>query len=80
MESTMINLSKATVQDLQSFAGVLAKYTVDLDLKSGRYTVDARSIMGILALNLREPIEFIINSDDSAVVNAVLADVKTWIA
>jgi len=81
MKAVNINLSEAKVKDIQEFVGILAKHhTVDLDLKAGRYTVDARSLIGIFALDMAKPIEFIIHSDDEAIVNAILADIKQWIA
>jgi len=77
MKKMQIKLS--TIEDVRSFVSLLAKYTVDLDLQSGRYTVDARSLMGIFSLDLLKPIDFIIHSEDKAVVDSVLADVKQWI-
>jgi phosphotransferase system HPr-like phosphotransfer protein len=76
MKTIQIKLS--TIEDIRGFVGILTKHTVDLDLKSGRYTVDARSLMGIFSLDLVKPVDFIIHSDDEKVVNAVLDDVKTW--
>ena len=78
MKSVNLNFSDAKIKDIQTFVGILAKHTVDLDLKSGRYTVDARSLIGIFALDMTKPVEFIIHSDDEAVVNTVLNDVKPW--
>jgi len=73
-----IKIKLSTIEDVRNFVTVLTKYNIDLDLQSGRYTVDARSLMGIFSLDLLKPIDFIINSDDENIVNAVLADVKTW--
>ena len=73
-----VQIKLATIEDIRNFVGILTKYTIDLDLKSGRYTVDARSLMGIFSLDLLKPVDFIINSDDSATVDAVLADIKPW--
>ena len=74
-----VNIKLSTIKDAQSLVGVLAKYKVDLDLKSGRYTVDARSLIGIFAFDWSQPVELIIHSTDEAQVDAVLADVKDWI-
>ncbi|MCL2099093.1 MAG: HPr family phosphocarrier protein [Oscillospiraceae bacterium] len=74
-----VNIKLATIEDAKNFVSVLAGNTVDLDLKSGKYTVDARSLMGIFALDWTKPVEFIINSEETAAVEAVLADIKTWI-
>ena len=74
-----VNIKLLTIEDIRNFVSVLARHSIDLDLKSGRYTVDARSLMGIFSLDLVNPIEFIIHSSDNAVVDSVLADVKQWI-
>ena len=41
------------------------KYDFDIDLVSGRYAVDAKSIMGIFSLDLSKPIELDIHTDDA---------------
>ena len=78
MKSMQIKLF--TIEDVRNFVNKLAKYTVDLDLKSGRYTVDARSLMGIFSLDLLKPIEFVINSEDEQIAGEIIGDVKQWIA
>jgi len=78
MKSMQIKLF--TIEDVRNFVNTLAKYTVDLDLKSGRYTVDARSLMGIFSLDLLKPIEFVINSEDEQIAGEIIGDVKQWIA
>ena len=76
MKKTQIKLS--TIEDVRNFVSLLSKYSVDLDLQSGRYTVDARSLMGIFSLDLLKPIDFIIYSEDQSIVSSVLKDVKQW--
>ena len=73
-----IQIRLVTIEDIRNFVNTLAKYSIELDLHQGRYTVDARSLMGIFSLDLLKPVDFIVNSDDESVVNAVLDDVKTW--
>jgi len=74
-----VQIKLVTIEDIRNFVNTLAKYSVDLDLQSGRYTVDARSLMGIFSLDLIKPIDFIIHSDDEAIIAAVLEDVKNWL-
>ena len=76
MKKVQIKLS--TIEDIKNFVGILAKYSVDLDLQCGRYIVDARSLMGIFSLDLMKPIDFIIHSEDEKIVSDILADVKAW--
>jgi len=73
-----IQIKLITIEDIRKFVSILAKYTIDLDLKSGRYTVDARSLMGIFSLDLLRPIEFVIHSEEEKIVNSVLEDVAQW--
>lgn len=37
-----------------------------MDLVSGRYTIDAKSIMGIFSIDLAKPIEVIVHGDNEA--------------
>ena len=73
-----IQIKLVTIEDIRNFVNILAKYTVDLDLHQGRYTVDARSLMGIFSLDLLKAVDFVINSEDENIVNAVLDDIKAW--
>ena len=77
MKTVQIKLSD--IGHIRNFANLLAKHTTELDLQQGRYIVDAKSPMGIYALDLLNPIDFIIRSEDDGIINAVLADVKQWI-
>ena len=63
MKSILVRLS--TIADVQDFVRTVAKSDIDIDLISGRYVVDAKSIMGIFSLNLLEPIKLTAHSDDT---------------
>ena len=53
-----------TISDIRDFVNIASKYDFDIDLKSGRYVVDAKSIMGIFSLDLSKPIELTIHESD----------------
>ena len=53
-----------TINDVRAFVNSVAKYDFDVDLLSGRYAVDAKSIMGIFSLDLSKAITMEIHSDD----------------
>jgi len=74
-----IQIKLSSIEDVRNFVNVLGKYDIDMDLHSGRYTVDAKSLMGIFSLDLLNAIEFVIHSDDAAKTDAVLKDVKQFI-
>jgi len=46
-----------TIDDVKTFVNVASSVDFDIDLVSGRYTVDAKSIMGIFSLDLTKEIE-----------------------
>lgn len=61
-------MNKFTVQlksinDVKDFVRIVNDFPYDVDLASGRYIVDAKSIMGIFSLDLTQPIEVDIHSD-----------------
>lgn len=54
MTKTTVNLQ--AINDVKEFVNIVMKYDFDIDLVSGRYAVDAKSIMGIFSLDLLDPI------------------------
>ncbi len=58
------NLALNSINDVKDFVNTVSKYDFDVDLTSGRYVVDAKSIMGIFSLNLSKPIKVEVHSDD----------------
>lgn len=59
-----INIMLVSIADVKEFVSTVSKYDFDADLVSGRYAVDAKSIMGIFSLDLSKKIELVIHSDD----------------
>jgi len=53
-----------SINDVKDFVNSVSKFQYDVDLTSGRYVVDAKSIMGIFSLDLSKPIKVEIHSDD----------------
>ncbi|MDO5397889.1 MAG: HPr family phosphocarrier protein [bacterium] len=58
------NLLLSSINNVKDFVNVVSKYDFDVDLTSGRYVVDAKSIMGIFSLDLSQPIKVEVHSDD----------------
>lgn len=51
------HIQLTTINDVKVFVNIINKYSFDVDLTSGRYVVDASSIMGIFSLDLSKPIK-----------------------
>lgn len=58
-----ISIMLSNVQDIRNFVNEVILVDYDVDLVQGRYTIDAKSIMGIFSLNLRSPITLIARTD-----------------
>ena len=61
MNTVYIRLS--TIADVRDFVNIVSKSDVDIDLQSGRYVVDGKSIMGIFSLDLLSPIKLTAHTD-----------------
>ncbi|MBQ4363601.1 MAG: HPr family phosphocarrier protein [Oscillospiraceae bacterium] len=55
----------ATINDVKNFVSKVSLCDFDVDLISGRYAVDAKSIMGIFSLDLEKPIALEAHTDDA---------------
>lgn len=58
------NISLKSINDVKDFVNIVNRYNFDIDLTSGRYVVDAKSIMGIFSLDLSKPIKVEVHSDN----------------
>ena len=58
-------ISLQAINDVKDFVNIVMKYEYDIHLVSGRYAVDAKSIMGIFSLDLSKPIELNAHTDDA---------------
>jgi phosphocarrier protein HPr len=59
------DISLKSINDVKDFVNIVNKYDFDVDLSSGRYIVDAKSIMGIFSLDLSKPIKVEVQNDNS---------------
>jgi len=76
MKTVTINLS--SIDKVKSFVNDIAKFDSDFDLVSGRYVIDAKSIMGIFSLDLSKPIELNIHNEDN--IDEVMEVLAPYIA
>ena len=71
MQTVFIRLS--TIQDVRTFVDIVTATDIDVDLSSGRYVVDGKSIMGIFSLDLLKPIKLTAHCDNCTVLFDKLA-------
>lgn len=58
-----------TIENAKELVDVTSKFNEEIDLVSGRYVVDAKSIMGIFGLDLLNPVTILIHTEDTKIAN-----------
>ena len=72
-----VRISLNSIDKVKSFVNDLTKCDTDFELVSGRYVIDAKSIMGIFSLDLSKPIDLNIHSESS--VDEIVNILKPYI-
>lgn len=65
-----VRISLNSIDKVKAFVNDLTKFDEDFDLVSGRYVIDAKSIMGIFSLDLSKPIDLNIHAESN--IDAIL--------
>ena len=73
MKTATVKLPLA--ENVKAFVSTVSKYPFDMKLRAGRYVVDAKSILGILSLDLAKPIAMEVYADDCA---DLMEDIKPF--
>lgn len=66
-----------TIELVKSFSALMNTYDGECDLTSGRYVVDAKSIMGVFSLDLAKPLKLHLHDEASP---ELLAALKPYLA
>lgn len=59
-----VKISLNSIDKVKTFVNDITKFQADFDLVSGRYVIDAKSIMGIFSLDLSKPIDLNIHAEE----------------
>lgn len=73
-----VQISLNSIDKVKSFVNDVTKFDYDFDLVSGRYVIDAKSIMGIFSLDLSKPIDLNIHTTEN--LEQVLETLKPYLA
>ena len=71
-----VKISLNSIDKVKNFVNDITKFDYDFDLVSGRYVIDAKSIMGIFSLDFSKPIDLNIHAEEN--VDAVLDVLKAY--
>lgn len=69
-----LTVNIVSMQDADKFNKLCSKFDCDMDLQSGKYYVDAKSIMGIFSLDLSKPLVMNAGTDDEQKIKETFAD------
>ena len=75
MQKVVISLN--SIDKVKAFVNDITKFDNDFDLVSGRYVIDAKSIMGIFSLDLSKPIDLNIHSENQ--IDEILTTLAPYI-
>ncbi len=80
MKSIQISLQMAT--QVKKFVSIVQNYSFEIDLRSDRYVVDAKSILGIFSLDLSKPINVEIHAgeNEKAECDKLIEELKQFAA
>ena len=73
-----LKISLNSIDKVKAFVNEISKFDCDFDLVSGRYVIDAKSIMGIFSLDLSKPIDLNIHAVGAALDN-VMAVIEKYV-
>ena len=77
MKMKTVKISLNSIDKVKSFVNEITKFDNDFDLVSGRYVIDAKSIMGIFSLDLSKPINLNVHADEN--MAAIMETIKPYI-
>lgn len=68
-----IQVTINSIDKVKSFVNTITKFDFDVDMVSGRYIIDAKSIMGIFSLDLSNPIDLVVHAEGAQLEQALAA-------
>ena len=72
-----VQISLNSIDKVKSFVNAITQFDYDFDLISGRYVIDAKSIMGIFSLDLSKPIDLAIHVESD--IDEILEALKPYL-
>ena len=78
MKNTQILID--SIDKVKAFVNEIARFDCDFDLISGRYVIDAKSIMGIFSLDISKPIELDIHVNDESEAGEIMKALAPYLA
>ena len=68
------NVKIVTIDDVKKFVSTVMTFNYDIDLISGRYAIDAKSIMGLFSIDLSKELKLVAHTDDTAELEKAISE------
>lgn len=72
-----VQISLKSIEDVKKFVQTITMFDGEFELISGKYIVDAKSILGLFSVDLSKPVTLRINGNDSK-MNEVLTAIQKY--
>ncbi|MCI8386834.1 MAG: HPr family phosphocarrier protein [Clostridiales bacterium] len=76
---TELKIRLSSVDDVKSFVNIAVKYSCGLYIIADRYVVDAKSIVGIFSLDLKQTLSLRIDSGNEDEIKKIKNDIEQFI-
>jgi phosphotransferase system HPr-like phosphotransfer protein len=76
---TAVQVSLNSIDKVKSFVNDISGFNAEFDLVSGRYVIDAKSIMGIFSLDISKPIDLNIHAEGDS-IDEIMDALKPYLA
>lgn len=73
-----VKISLNSIDKVKNFVNDISGFDAEFDLVSGRYVIDAKSIMGIFSLDISKPIDLNIHAEGGT--EDIMAAIKPYLA
>lgn len=71
-------ISLNSIDKVKDFVNDISGFSAEFDLVSGRYVIDAKSIMGIFSLDISKPIDLNVHTEENT--EEIMAALKPYLA
>ena len=75
-----VEIKLNTIDDVKNLVNDITEFECDFEIISGRFVVDAKSVMGILSLDLSRKLMLVIQSDDEYKIDKIKDKMGRFIA
>lgn len=79
IQGTTLVITIGSIEKGKELSKIANKFSEDIDILSGRYIIDAKSILGIFSLNLWKPVEIILHSNSEETIAKFIEELKDFI-